>query len=204
MAQHKYKVGQFVDYRPGRLSGSLLASSRYKILRLLPPKAPTFSTASSPPTRRSSASPRSTSLPTAASESRQADPVGQLGLGRHKSQVRHHRCHTSGDSMHTRNSAPDLMPLEPLKPGSGAPPNKPPSARPSSVDGRQVGDQQRPQDHRPEPQDHQPGHAPGGRRGRGRRGRRRDHHRRGGSGDRHRRRRAGDRARAGSPGSFAP
>jgi hypothetical protein len=36
MAQHKYKVGQFVDYRPGRLGRSLLASSRYKILRLLP------------------------------------------------------------------------------------------------------------------------------------------------------------------------
>ena len=36
MAQHKFKVGQFVDYRPGRLSGSLLASSKYKILRLLP------------------------------------------------------------------------------------------------------------------------------------------------------------------------
>lgn len=28
MAQHKFKVGQFVDYRPGRLSGALLASSR--------------------------------------------------------------------------------------------------------------------------------------------------------------------------------
>jgi hypothetical protein len=36
MAQHKFKVGQFVDYMPGRLSGSLLARSRYKILRLLP------------------------------------------------------------------------------------------------------------------------------------------------------------------------
>jgi hypothetical protein len=36
MAQHKFKVGQFVDYKPGRLGGSLLASSRYKILRLLP------------------------------------------------------------------------------------------------------------------------------------------------------------------------
>jgi hypothetical protein len=36
MAQHKFKVGQFVDYRPGRLSSALLASSRYKILRLLP------------------------------------------------------------------------------------------------------------------------------------------------------------------------
>jgi hypothetical protein len=36
MAQHKFKVGQLVDYRPGRLGGSLLASSRYKILRLLP------------------------------------------------------------------------------------------------------------------------------------------------------------------------
>jgi hypothetical protein len=36
VAHHKFKVGQFVDYRPGRLSGALLASSRYKILRLLP------------------------------------------------------------------------------------------------------------------------------------------------------------------------
>jgi hypothetical protein len=36
MAQHKYKVGEFVDYRPGRLSGALLSASRYKILRLLP------------------------------------------------------------------------------------------------------------------------------------------------------------------------
>jgi hypothetical protein len=36
MAQHKFKVGQFVDYTPGRLTGPLLASSRYKILRLLP------------------------------------------------------------------------------------------------------------------------------------------------------------------------
>jgi hypothetical protein len=35
MAQHKYKIGQFVDYRPGRLTGSFSAS-RYKILRLLP------------------------------------------------------------------------------------------------------------------------------------------------------------------------
>jgi hypothetical protein len=35
MAQHKFKVGQFVDYRPGRLSG-VLSSGRYKILRLLP------------------------------------------------------------------------------------------------------------------------------------------------------------------------
>ena len=35
MAQHKFKVGQFVDYRPGRLS-SRLSASRYKILRLLP------------------------------------------------------------------------------------------------------------------------------------------------------------------------
>jgi cytoskeletal protein CcmA (bactofilin family) len=35
--------------------------------------------------------------------------------------------------MHTRNSAPGLTPLEPHKPGSGTPPNKPPSARPSSL-----------------------------------------------------------------------
>mgnify|MGYP003579648281 CR=1 FL=1 len=35
MAQHKYKVGQFVDYKLGRLSGALSAS-RYKVLRLLP------------------------------------------------------------------------------------------------------------------------------------------------------------------------
>jgi hypothetical protein len=35
MAQHKYKIGQFVDYKPGRLSGALSAS-RYKVLRLLP------------------------------------------------------------------------------------------------------------------------------------------------------------------------
>jgi hypothetical protein len=32
MAQHKFKVGQFVDYKPGRLS----SASRYKVLRLLP------------------------------------------------------------------------------------------------------------------------------------------------------------------------
>jgi hypothetical protein len=36
MAQHRFKIGQFVDYGPGRLSGALMASSRYKILRLLP------------------------------------------------------------------------------------------------------------------------------------------------------------------------
>jgi hypothetical protein len=35
VARHKYKVGQFVDYRPARLSASLSAS-KYKILRLLP------------------------------------------------------------------------------------------------------------------------------------------------------------------------
>jgi hypothetical protein len=35
MTQHKFKVGQFVDYKPGRLS-SALSASRYKILRLLP------------------------------------------------------------------------------------------------------------------------------------------------------------------------
>ena len=35
MAQHKFKVGQVVDYRPGRLS-SALSASKYKILRLLP------------------------------------------------------------------------------------------------------------------------------------------------------------------------
>jgi cytoskeletal protein CcmA (bactofilin family) len=33
--------------------------------------------------------------------------------------------------MYTRNSAPDLMPLEPHKPGSGTPPSKP--TRPSSI-----------------------------------------------------------------------
>jgi hypothetical protein len=36
MAQHKFKIGQFVDCKPARIGGSLLASSRYKILRLLP------------------------------------------------------------------------------------------------------------------------------------------------------------------------
>ncbi|HEY1245156.1 MAG TPA: hypothetical protein VH913_12160 [Hyphomicrobiaceae bacterium] len=35
MAQHKFKVGQVVDYRPGRLAG-LHTASRYKVLRLLP------------------------------------------------------------------------------------------------------------------------------------------------------------------------
>jgi hypothetical protein len=35
MAHHKFKVGQFVDYRPGRLS-SALSASKYKVLRLLP------------------------------------------------------------------------------------------------------------------------------------------------------------------------
>jgi hypothetical protein len=35
MALHKFKVGQFVDYRPGRLAG-LRSASRYKVLRLLP------------------------------------------------------------------------------------------------------------------------------------------------------------------------
>ena len=59
----------------------------------------------------------------------------------------------------------------------------------------QIGDRQRPQDHRPGPQDHQPGHAAGRRRGRGRRRRQRGHHRREGQGDGHRGRRAGDRAR---------
>ena len=39
MAHHKFKVGQFVDYRPGGLGGALLPSSRYKILRLLPAEA---------------------------------------------------------------------------------------------------------------------------------------------------------------------
>jgi hypothetical protein len=34
MAQHKFKVGQFVDYSPGRLSA--LSASKYKVLRLLP------------------------------------------------------------------------------------------------------------------------------------------------------------------------
>ena len=36
MAQHKYKVGEFVDYSPRRLSSGSLSASRYKILRLLP------------------------------------------------------------------------------------------------------------------------------------------------------------------------
>lgn len=35
MSQHKFKVGQMVDYRPGRLAG-LHSSSRYKVMRLLP------------------------------------------------------------------------------------------------------------------------------------------------------------------------
>jgi cytoskeletal protein CcmA (bactofilin family) len=35
--------------------------------------------------------------------------------------------------MYTRNSAPDLMPLEPHKPGSGTPHNKPTSARTPSL-----------------------------------------------------------------------
>jgi hypothetical protein len=35
MQQHKFKIGEFVDYHPGRLG--LSASAReYKILRLLP------------------------------------------------------------------------------------------------------------------------------------------------------------------------
>jgi hypothetical protein len=41
MTQHKFKVGQFVDYTPGRLSGALSAS-KYKILRLLPAEGRDF------------------------------------------------------------------------------------------------------------------------------------------------------------------
>jgi len=35
MSQHKFKVGQLVDYNPGRL-GMPAAVRQYKILRLLP------------------------------------------------------------------------------------------------------------------------------------------------------------------------
>lgn len=35
MSQHKFRVGQFVDYNPGRL-GRSASAGQYKILRLLP------------------------------------------------------------------------------------------------------------------------------------------------------------------------
>jgi hypothetical protein len=35
MTQHKFRVGQFVDYKPGGLR-SLHSASRYKVVRLLP------------------------------------------------------------------------------------------------------------------------------------------------------------------------
>ncbi|MET0193065.1 MAG: hypothetical protein ABW200_06800 [Hyphomicrobiaceae bacterium] len=37
MTQHKYKVGQVVDYDPGRL-GMRASSREYKVVRLLPPE----------------------------------------------------------------------------------------------------------------------------------------------------------------------
>jgi hypothetical protein len=37
MSQHKYRVGQLVDYNPGRL-GMAGSAREYKILRLLPPE----------------------------------------------------------------------------------------------------------------------------------------------------------------------
>jgi len=37
MTQHKYRVGQAVDYDPGRL-GVRAAPGEYKIVRLLPPE----------------------------------------------------------------------------------------------------------------------------------------------------------------------
>ena len=37
MPQHKFKVGQLVDYNPGRL-GMTASAREYKILRLLPPE----------------------------------------------------------------------------------------------------------------------------------------------------------------------
>lgn len=37
MSQHKFKVGQVVDYDPGRL-GMRASSREYKVVRLLPPE----------------------------------------------------------------------------------------------------------------------------------------------------------------------
>jgi hypothetical protein len=37
MPQHKFKVGQVVDYDPGRL-GVRASSREYKVVRLLPPE----------------------------------------------------------------------------------------------------------------------------------------------------------------------
>lgn len=37
MTQHKFKIGQLVDYNPSRL-GMPASSREYKILRLLPPE----------------------------------------------------------------------------------------------------------------------------------------------------------------------
>ena len=35
MSQHKFRVGQLVDYNPGRL-GMFTSAKQYKVLRLLP------------------------------------------------------------------------------------------------------------------------------------------------------------------------
>jgi hypothetical protein len=37
MTQHKYKVGQVVDYDPGRM-GMRASAREYKVVRLLPPE----------------------------------------------------------------------------------------------------------------------------------------------------------------------
>ena len=37
MSQHKFKVGQVVDYDPGRM-GVRASSREYKVMRLLPPE----------------------------------------------------------------------------------------------------------------------------------------------------------------------
>jgi hypothetical protein len=37
MSQHKFKVGQVVDYDPGRM-GVRASSREYKVVRLLPPE----------------------------------------------------------------------------------------------------------------------------------------------------------------------
>jgi hypothetical protein len=37
MTQHKYRVGQVVDYDPGRM-GVRASSREYKVVRLLPPE----------------------------------------------------------------------------------------------------------------------------------------------------------------------
>ena len=37
MSQHKFKVGQVVDYDPGRM-GVRASSRKYKVVRLLPPE----------------------------------------------------------------------------------------------------------------------------------------------------------------------